>query len=51
MLGKLVMLNKKLVEKNGVLRLCEMCPSIRRIFRLHLPGSILDIRETEADAR
>ena len=50
MLGKLVTMQRKIVEKNGVLRLCEMCPNIRLIFKLTCLDRILDIRETEADA-
>lgn len=50
MLGKLVIVKRKMSEKNGVLRLCEMCPNIRLIFKLTCLDQILDIRETEADA-
>ncbi len=50
MLGKLVTMQRKIVEKDGVLRLCGMCPNIRLIFKLTCLDRILDIRETEADA-
>ncbi len=50
MLGKLVSVKKKIAEKNGVLRLCEMCPNVRLILKLTCLDQILDIRETEADA-
>jgi anti-sigma B factor antagonist len=50
MLGKLVIVKRKVSEKSGVLRLCEMCPNIRLIFKLTCLDQILDIRETEADA-
>jgi anti-sigma B factor antagonist len=50
MLGKLIALKKKLTEKNGFFRLCEMSENIRLMFRLTCLDQILDIRETEADA-
>ena len=50
MLGKLVTVNKKMAEKNGVLRLCEMSPNVRQVFKLTCLDQILDIRETEAGA-
>jgi anti-sigma B factor antagonist len=50
MIGKLVTIQRKMAEKNGVLRLCGMCPNIRLIFKLTCLDRILDIRETEADA-
>lgn len=50
MLGKLVGMKRKIAEKNGVLRLCGMCPNIRLIFKLTCLDHIFDVRETEADA-
>lgn len=50
MIGKLVTMQRKIAEKNGILRLCGMCPNIRLIFKLTCLDRILDIRETEADA-
>lgn len=50
MLGKLLSAKRMMAEKGGVLRLCEICPNIRMVFRLtHLDG-ILDIRDTEVEA-
>jgi len=50
MLGKLLIVKKKMAEKNGGLRLCEMCPNIRLIFTVTFLDQILHIRETEAEA-
>jgi len=50
MLGKLLSAKKMLAQKGGVLRLCEVCPTIRMIFKLTHLDHILDIRETEAEA-
>ncbi|MGA2621191.1 MAG: STAS domain-containing protein [Thermoguttaceae bacterium] len=50
MLGKAVTVMKMMAEKNGVLRLCEMCPNVRLVFKHTCLDRILDIRETEADA-
>jgi anti-anti-sigma regulatory factor len=50
MFGKIITVKKMMAGKNGVLRLCEMCPNVRLIFTLTCLDHILDIRETEADA-
>ena len=50
MFGKVLGVKKMMAEKEGVLRLCEMCPNIRLMFKHTGLDRILDIRETEADA-
>jgi anti-sigma B factor antagonist len=50
MFGKLLTLNKTMASKGGTLRLCEICPNLRIMFRLTHLERILDIRETLADA-
>jgi anti-sigma B factor antagonist len=50
MFGKVVTVKKMMTEKDGVLRLCAMCPNLRLIFALTCLDHILDIRETQADA-
>ena len=50
MLGKLLSAKKMLAQKGGVLRLCEVCPNIRLIFKLTHLDHILDIQNTEEQA-
>ena len=50
MLGKLLSAKKMMAEKGGMLRLCEICPSIRMVFTLTHLDHIFDIRNTEAEA-
>jgi anti-sigma B factor antagonist len=48
MLGKLISANKRMADKGGLLRLCEMCPNIRAVFRFTRLDRIFDIRDTVA---
>lgn len=50
MLGKLISTSRKMKEKGGILRLCEVCPNIRLIFKYANLETIFDIRDTQADA-
>lgn len=50
MLGKLVRIHGKMKEKGGILRLCEVCPNIRLIFKYTHLDTIFDIRDTQPDA-
>ena len=50
MLGKLLMVNKKMEAKGGKLRLCAIGPEIREVFNTTKLDRILDIRENEAEA-
>jgi anti-sigma B factor antagonist len=50
MLGKLISVNRKMKEKGGVLKLCEVCPNIRTILKYTCLEQILDIRDTQAEA-
>jgi anti-sigma B factor antagonist len=50
MLGKLVIINRKMKEKGGALRLCSVCPNIRLIFKYTVLDTIFDIRDTQPDA-
>jgi len=46
MLGKVIVLNKKIRQKGGKLALCDMCPYVREIFAVTRLDTILEIRET-----
>jgi anti-sigma B factor antagonist len=50
MLGKLVMLNRKMEHKAGKMKLCEIDPEIRDVFATTKLDRILNIEESEADA-
>jgi len=50
MLGKLLMLNKKLRSKGGQLKLCEIGPEIQEVVAATHLDRILDVRESEAEA-
>ena len=50
MLGKLMSMNRKMKEKGGIFRLCEVRPHIRLIFKYTHLETILDIRDTQPDA-
>lgn len=47
MLGKVIVLNKKLRQKDGKLTLCDMGPYVREIFAVTRLDTILEIRESE----
>lgn len=49
MLGKVVVLNKKMKQKGGKLTLCRLCPYVRQIFVTTKLDLILNVRETEAE--
>ncbi|MDO4571350.1 MAG: STAS domain-containing protein [Planctomycetia bacterium] len=49
-LGKLIMLYKKVVVRNGSLKLCNIAPDIRELFTIMNLDRIFDIRKEEADA-
>ena len=48
--GKLIMLNKFMGEKGGVLRLCEICDSLRILFKLTKLERILNVHDTLDEA-
>lgn len=48
MLGKLIMLNKRMKAHGGKLVLCAIKPQIREVFAMTNLDRILDIRENEA---
>ena len=50
MLGKLLMLQKKMASKPGTLTLCEIEPEVQEVFAVTKLSHILDIRESEDDA-
>jgi anti-sigma B factor antagonist len=49
MLGKLLMIKKKMQSKGGKLTLCDISPEIREVFKTTNLDQILDIRENEVD--
>ncbi len=49
MLGKLVVLNKKLRQKGGKMALCEVCPHIRQILVTTKLDALMTVKATEAD--
>ena len=50
MFGKVLGLKKRMAAKDGCLRLCEINPNVRLMFKLTGLDRILDIRESEAEA-
>ncbi|MCL4193162.1 MAG: STAS domain-containing protein [Thermoguttaceae bacterium] len=51
MLGKLLMLNRKMQSKGGQLKLCDVDPQVRDVLASTRLDQILEICESEADAR
>jgi anti-anti-sigma factor len=49
-LAKLVILNKRLRQKGGGLKLCGVCPHIREILHITKLDTILDTTANERDA-
>jgi anti-anti-sigma factor len=49
-LAKVVILNKRLRQKEGKLKLCAICRNIREILAITRLDTILDIVENERDA-
>ena len=49
MLGKVVVLNKKMKQKGGKLTLCELCPYIRQILATTKLDAILAVKTTESE--
>ena len=49
-INKLVVLNKKMREKGGRLKLCGLSPDLRQILAITRLDTIMDIAESEADA-
>jgi anti-anti-sigma factor len=49
MLGKVVVLNKKMKQKGGKLTLCRLCPYLRQLLVTTKLDLILNVRETEAE--
>ena len=49
-IGKLVILNKRMRQKGGNLKLCGICPYIREVLAITRLDTILDIAENETDA-
>ena len=50
LLGKLLLLNRRLKQEGGRLTLCEMVPQVRAIFSTMQLDQMFDILETEAEA-
>jgi len=50
MLGKLISAKRMMAQKGGLLRLCEVCPDIRLMFRYTRLDHIFDIPQTETEA-
>ena len=50
MLGKVVVLNKKMKQKGGKLTLCRLCPYLRQVLVTTKLDLILNVKETEAEA-
>ena len=50
MLGKLLMLQQKMILRGGMLNLCEIEPEVEEVFATTKLSHILDIRESEDDA-
>jgi anti-sigma B factor antagonist len=50
MLGKLLMLNQRLLAKGGELRLCGLEPEVQPVFEMTKLNHILEICETESEA-
>jgi len=51
MLGKLVQVHKKAVEFNAKLKLCNIDPQIRQVFKITRLDKLFDIEADEATAR
>jgi anti-anti-sigma factor len=49
MLGKLLMVKKKIESKGGKLKLCDIGPEIREVFECTNLDQIFDIRANEVD--
>jgi anti-sigma B factor antagonist len=49
MLGKLLMLQRKMEAKGGKLRLCDLEPEVREVFESTKLIQIFDIRDSELD--
>jgi len=49
MLGKVVVLNKKMKQKGGKLVLCRLCPYLRQILATTKLDLILTVTDTEAE--
>jgi len=49
MLGKLVVLNKKMRQKGGKMALCEVCPHIRQILVTTKLEALITVKTTEAE--
>ncbi len=49
-IGKLIILNKRVRQKGGRLILCGLCPYVREILAITRLDTILDIAENEAEA-
>ncbi|HUU69610.1 MAG TPA: STAS domain-containing protein [Planctomycetota bacterium] len=50
MLGKLVVLHKRIVQKKGKLELCCIKPSIREVFEITHLDRVFDIHDDEREA-
>ena len=50
MLGKLLMLKKKVESQGGNLKLCDVGPEVQEIFKTTNLDQLLDVRENEVDA-
>lgn len=49
-LGKLIVLHKKMKARNGLMKLCGICPEIRDVFAVTKLNRLFDIECTAADA-
>ena len=49
-IGKLVILDRKVKSKKGRLRLCAMTPEIREVFQITRLDQVLEIKDTREEA-
>ena len=49
MLGKLVMIQKKMNAKGGKLKLCDLAPEVQEVFAATKLNQIFDILESEGE--
>jgi anti-anti-sigma factor len=50
MFGKLIMLNRRMTQKGGKLRVCLIIPEIRALMEMTRLDKVFDVRETESEA-
>ncbi len=50
-LNKLIVMDRRVKEVGGILRLCNLVPEIMEVFTLTRLNQVFDIRKTEAEAK